>query len=56
MLFCQGPHLAKYASKGNYKIRKMVAFLFCLSFGHCDYFFAIQLHVIFYPFKHQPAT
>ena len=30
-MLCQGPHLAKYASKGIYKIREMVTILFCLS-------------------------
>ena len=43
-MFCQGPHLAKYASKGISKMNNLVTFLFC-----------IQLHVIFYTFAHQPA-
>ena len=33
-MFCEGPHLAKYASKGISKIKNLVTFLFCL----CDQF------------------
>ena len=29
-MFWQGPHLAKYAPKGIYKVKKMVTFLFLL--------------------------
>ena len=54
-MFWQGPHLAKYASKGIYIIRKMVTFLFVPFLWPLWSVFAIQLHVIFYTFGHQPS-
>ena len=54
-MFWHGPYLAKYASKGIYIIRKMVTFLFLPFLWPLRSVFAIQLHVIFYIFGHQPA-
>ena len=45
-MFWQGPHLAKYASKEIYKIRKMVTFLFLPFLWPLWSVFTIQLHVI----------
>ena len=46
-MFWQGPHLAKYASKEIYKIRKMVTFLFLPFLWPLWSVSTIQLHVIF---------
>ena len=54
-LFWQGTHLAKYASKGIYVIRKMVTFLFLPFLWPLWSVFDIQLHVIFYTFGYQHA-
>ena len=54
-MFWQGRHLVKYASKEMYKIRKMVTFLYLPSLWPLWSVFAIQLHVIFYTFRHQRA-
>ena len=51
-MFWQGPHLAKYAAKEIYKIRKMVTFLFLPFRWPLWSVFAIQLHVIFYTLGH----
>ena len=45
----------KYASKGIFIMRKMVTFLFLPFLWPLWSVFAIQLHVIFYTFGHQPA-